>query len=84
MKYKLYDNITSVNYNAQTKMIQINGKDYYYLGNSHSVSRKRPTKAQAAAKVQADQKFEEAVQFWVWVVAGIFIIFFLIQMFTNS
>ena len=83
IKYKNYDNITSVNYNAQTKMIQINGKDYYYLGNSHSVSQKRPTKAQAAAHSKANEEFGNNVQFWYYFFLAIIVLLFILSSLTS-
>jgi len=79
IKYKNYDNITSVNYDAQKKTIQINGKDYYYLGNSHSVSKERPTKVEVAREAKARDDFEANVRIWVIVALIIFGIFLVIQ-----
>jgi hypothetical protein len=83
IKYKLYSDITSVQYNAETKTIQINNQDWYYLGNGQTPPKKRKTKAQAAkaraqaAKAKADE--EDQIRIWTIIILAIFGLLYLLQ-----
>ena len=67
IKYKNYDNLTSVNYNAQTKTIQINGKDYYYLGNGQTPPKTQTSSIQRRTNNNHHQQEKEEDKYQIWV-----------------